>query len=237
MKARPKVRPNRAARSSRPAHKSAAPKNPRTHAKKPSKNPAAAARKPAPARRAKTPAKKITRKPAAKPSRKRASVATRYRVNEQIVYPLQGVGLVRAIEKRPFRDQTLLYYIIYLEVSDMTVMVPVDKSDVLGIRPIVARKEAQKAMAILAEDHEPVTADWKLRYQMNLELLKRGSIQDIATVVRTLYKRSTVKELPILERKLYDNALRLLIDEASFSLGKSKEEMEKLIFAQMGRRN
>ena len=82
-----------------------------------------------------------------------------------------------------------------------------------------------------------MTADWKLRYQMNLELLKKGSIQDIATVVRTLYRRSTVKELPILERKLYDSALKLLIDEASLSLAKSKEEMEKLIFSQMGRRS
>ena len=153
------------------------------------------------------------------------------------MYPLQGVGLVQLIEKRPFREQTLLYYIIYLEVSDMTVMVPVDKADELGIRPIVGKKEAQRALALLAEEHEPVTADWKLRYQMNLELLKKGSIQDIATVVRTLYRRSTVKELPILERKLYDSALKLLIDEASLSLAKSKEEMEKLIFSQMGRRS
>ena len=136
-----------------------------------------------------------------------------------------------------FPEYTCLGPVILTAVSDMTVMVPVDKSDSLGIRPIVPRKEAQKALALLSEEHEPVTADWKLRYQMNLELLKKGSIQDIATVVRTLYKRSTVKELPILERKLYDSALRLLIDEASFSLGKSKEEMEKLIFAQMGRRS
>jgi CarD family transcriptional regulator len=178
--------------------------------------------------------KAVAKKPAA---RKAGKVVTRYKVTEQIVYPLQGVGLIRSLEKRPFRDQTLLYYIIYLEVSDMTVMVPVDKADELGIRPIVGKKEAQKALALLAEEHEPVTADWKLRYQMNLELLKKGSTQDIATVVRTLYRRSTVKELPILERKLYDSALKLLIDETSLSLDRSKEEMEKLIFSQMGKRS
>jgi len=42
-----------------------------------------------------------------------------------------------------------------------------------------------------------------------------------------------VKELPILERKLYDSALKLLEDEVSFSLGKSKEEIESLIFARL----
>ena len=156
-----------------------------------------------------------------------------YKVDQQIVYPLQGVGKVTAIEERPFRDQTLLYYIIYLEVSDMTIMVPVDKADELGIRAIVSKKESNVALELLAEEHEPITADWKMRYQMNLDLLKKGSVTDIATVVRTLYSRSKVKELPILERKLYDSALRLLVDEVSFSLDKDKESVEKLIFDQM----
>jgi CarD family transcriptional regulator len=225
MRARPKAPPKKG-----PVAPKAAPKK--------SASPKVGGAKSAPRTAKETKAKGPAKRAAApKTGRKPSRVATRYKVHEQIVYPLQGVGLVNTIEKRPFRDQTLLYYIIYLEVSDMTVMVPVDKADELGIRPIVGRKEAQKALALLAEDHEPVTADWKLRYQMNLELLKKGSTQDIATVVRTLYRRSTVKELPILERKLYDSALKLLIDETSLSLEKTKDEMEKLIFGQLGKRS
>jgi CarD family transcriptional regulator len=68
---------------------------------------------------------------------------------------------------------------------------------------------------------------------MNLDLLKKGSVIDIATIVRSLYHRSKIKELPILERKLYDSALKLLEDEISFSLGKNKEEVEALIFARL----
>lgn len=228
MKARPKAArgtAKRAPKAAAPAKKKASP------AAKASRSAARPAAKKA---AAKKPAK---REAPARAAPKTRHGPTRYKLHEQIVYPLQGVGLIKAIEKRPFRDQTLLYYIIYLEVSDMTVMVPVDKADQLGIRPIVGRKEAQRALAILAEDHEPVTADWKLRYQMNLDLLKKGSTHDIATVVRTLYRRSTVKELPILERKLYDSALKLLIDETSLSLEKPKDEIEKLIFSQMGKRS
>ena len=119
----------------------------------------------------------------------------------------------------------------------MTIMVPVDKADDLGIRPIVGKKEAQKALRLIAEKYEPVTADWKLRYQMNLDLLKKGSIIDIANVVRALYHRSRVKELPILERKLYDSALRLLVDEVSFSLERGKEDVEELVFARLNTKN
>lgn len=158
---------------------------------------------------------------------------TTFKVDQEVVYPLQGVGKVMRIEERPFKGESVLYYIIYLEVSDMTVMIPVDKAEELGIRAIVSPRESNKALKLITEDHEPITADWKLRYQMNLDLLKSGSVMDIATVVRTLYHRSKVKELPILERKLFDSALKLLVDEVSFSLGKTKEDVEELVFAKL----
>ncbi|MDR1899014.1 MAG: CarD family transcriptional regulator, partial [Treponema sp.] len=47
------------------------------------------------------------------------------------------------------------------------------------------------------------------------------------------YHRSKVKELPILERKLYDSALKLLEDEVAYSLRKPKEEVENLIFTRL----
>ena len=184
---------------------------------------AAAPRKPAGTTKA-PPAPRHVRTPRSK---------LRYKKNQEIVYPLQGVGKVISIEERPFRATRLLYYIIYLDVSDMTVMVPVERADELGIRPIVEKREALKALKLISEEYEPIPADWKLRYQMNLDLLKKGSVLDIATVVRALYHRSRVKELPILERKLYDNALRLLVDEVSFSLEKPKTEVEILIMEKL----
>ncbi|MBN2510498.1 MAG: CarD family transcriptional regulator [Spirochaetales bacterium] len=158
---------------------------------------------------------------------------THFKVGQEVVYPLQGVGRINSIEEKDFKNSKLLYYIIYLEVSDMTVMIPTDKAEELGIRAIVSKKESEAALKLIGEDYEPVTADWKLRYQMNLDLLKSGSVKDIATVVRALYHRSKIKELPILERKLFDSAMKLLVDEVSFSLGKTKEQVEGLVFARL----
>lgn len=163
----------------------------------------------------------------------KAKQTTTFKEGQRLVYPLQGVGQVTSIEERQFGDEKLLYYIIYLEVSDMTVMVPVKKAEELGIRAIVNKKQSEEALNLVSGKHEPVTADWKMRYQMNHDLLKQGSVQDIATVVRSLYHRSKVKELPILERKLFDNALKLLVDEVSFSLKKSKQEIEKMVFERL----
>ncbi len=171
-----------------------------------------------------SPAKKAAakRKPATRPR-------TRYSVGQQIVYPLQGVGKIERLEEREFQGSPTLYYVVYLEVSDMTIMIPVDKADRLGIRAIVSKRKAERALRLIAEDFDPIPTDWKLRYQMNLDLLKQGAVNDIASVVRSLSYRSRIKELPILERKLYDSALRLMVDEVSYSLGKDKTEIENLI--------
>lgn len=164
---------------------------------------------------------------------KQSKQKTTFKEKQQVVYPLQGVGQVMEIIEMEFQNTPTLYYVIYLPVSDMTVKVPVDKAEQLGIRAIVPKKEAEAALDLFTEEYEPIAADWKLRYQMNLDLLKQGSVRDIATVVRTLYHRKKVKELPIMERKLYDSALQLLMDEVSFSLGISKKEVEELVFTRL----
>ncbi|MDR2747818.1 MAG: CarD family transcriptional regulator [Treponema sp.] len=161
------------------------------------------------------------------------SKAKGFQVNQKVVYPSQGVGVITSIEEKDFKSEKVPYYVIYLEVSDMTIMVPVDKAVGLGIRAIVPSKEAQRALELIGEDFEPITSDWKERYNKNLDLLKKGSVTDIATIVRTLYHRSKVKELPILERKLYDSALKLLEDEVSYSLRKPREEVENMIFTRL----
>ena len=150
-------------------------------------------------------------------------------LNQKVVYPLQGVGQILSITERVFKGKPTQYYQIFLPVTDMTVMIPVDKAVEIGIRAIVPAEKANEAFEIIASDFEPVTADWKMRYQMNLDHLKSGDITDIALVVRNLYHRSKVKELPILERKLYDSAMKLLIDEVAFSLSLSVSEVEKKV--------
>ena len=158
---------------------------------------------------------------------------TEFKVDQKVVYPSQGVGIVKEIFEKTFKDQNILYYKIYIEASDMMVMIPVSKAQDLGIRQIVSKEEAEEALKLLSDEFEPITSDWKLRYQMNLDLLKKGTVKDIATIVRCLYNRSKVKELPIMERKLYESAKKLLEDEISFALGKTAKEIETEIHTKL----
>ncbi len=154
----------------------------------------------------------------------------RFKVGESIVYPLQGVGVIKEIQKKEFKGKNIMYYTIHLGVSDMVVMVPLTKAAELGIRSIVSKEDAEDALKFIAKKYKPVAIDWKLRYQMNLDLLKGGSILEIAQVVQGLYHRSKVKELPVQERKLYDNARKILTEEISIALNMDMAEVDKQIF-------
>lgn len=156
-----------------------------------------------------------------------------FQIGEHVVYPLQGVGLVKDIKEKNLREETVLCYVIYIDISDITVSIPVDKVHDVGIRALVSAKEAQKTLNDISSKYEPVNVDWKARFQNNLDLVKEGSISSISKVVQGLYHRSKIKELPVQERKLYDNAIRLLIDECSYSMKKDPDVIEKEIFERL----
>ncbi|MCQ2398288.1 MAG: CarD family transcriptional regulator [Sphaerochaetaceae bacterium] len=158
---------------------------------------------------------------------------TEFKIGEHVVYPLQGVGTIKDVKERVVNGKSVTFYVIYIDISDLTVSIPVEKTGSVGLRGLVSAQEARKALNSISSKYEPVNVDWKTRYQMNVDLVKEGSICSISKVVQGLYHRSKVKELPVQERKLYDNALRLLIDECAFSLEKDPDEIEKEIFTRL----
>ena len=160
-----------------------------------------------------------------------SEIKTEFQIGEHVVYPLQGVGVIKDIKERIVRNVPVLYYVIYVDISDMTISIPVDKVKDSGVRAIVPKEVALQALESISAKYEPVAVDWKARYQMNVDLIKEGSIFSIAKVVQGLYHRSKIKELPVQERKLYDNAIRLLIDECSYALDKDQKEIEKTVFS------
>lgn len=152
-----------------------------------------------------------------------------FNVGDDVVYPMQGVGFILARETRREKE----YYRVQISASDMDVLLPVDNASALGLRHLASATEAKKAISSLSERRETRGLDWKQRLLMNQELMKEGTLSSVAKVVNSLYRRSKIKELPVQERKLYDSALSILVDESSSVLGIGTEEMKKKIFAKL----
>lgn len=152
-----------------------------------------------------------------------------YRLGDKVVYPLHGVGIINSIEDKKVLGEKRSYYIIKLSISDMTVMIPTEKSDQLGLRLIVSARDANKALKVIGADTTAMEEDWKSRYQQNFEKIKSGSLLKVAEVVRNLFHRNRVKELSIMEKKLYENAYRLLVDEISYAKDLDREYVQDMI--------
>ena len=73
-----------------------------------------------------------------------AKPKTEFLVNQTIVYPSQGVGKVVDVFKREFKGEMIYHYKIYIEVSDMTVTVPVDNASSLESVQLFRKQKPKK---------------------------------------------------------------------------------------------
>ncbi len=158
-----------------------------------------------------------------------------YEIGAKVVYPVHGVGIINSIEDKTVLGEKRSYYIIKLAISDMTVMIPINKSEQLGLRLVVSNRDVYKALKLIKSEVTAMDEDWKTRYQHNFEKIKSGSILDVAEVVRNLFHRNKIKELSIMEKKLYENAYRLLIDEIAYVKDIEKEEVQNIVSEKLER--
>ena len=113
--------------------------------------------------------------------------------------------------------------------SGMKVMIPVDKSDEIGLRGVIQKREVNKVLNLIKKTGVPIEDDWKLRYQNNIDKVKSGSIYKVSEVARDLYRRGREKELSIMERKLYESAYQLVIHEIALSKSIEVEEAGNIV--------
>ncbi len=157
------------------------------------------------------------------------TVITSYNKGDKIVYPMHGVGIIDDIRKEKILGANKKVYVIHIINNGMKVMIPVENVDKIGIRSVILEKEVKTVLQILADEETEMEEDWKLRYQINMEKVKTGSIFEVAEVARNLYRRSLDKDLSIMERKLYESAYQLIANEIALAKNLDLEDAGDLI--------
>ena len=152
-----------------------------------------------------------------------------YEIGAKIVYPMHGVGVIQKIEEKDILDKKRKYYIIELFHTNMTVMIPVEMSEKVGLRDVVPLDVIEEAYFILKSEATDLDEDWKIRYSNNHGKIKSGSFIELAEVVRNLFIRNQIKELSNSEKRLFENALKLMVDEIAYSQEIEKIEVEHVI--------
>jgi len=152
-----------------------------------------------------------------------------FRVGEKIVYPNHGVSIVEQIRESEIAGLRNTYLHLRLISNNSKVMVPIENSELIGLRRLTIRKEVNSLLRTLANGRVSPLADWKGRYKQNLDKMRSGRLQDIAEVLKALNHVMQKKALSFREKKMYDRAKHLLVSEIAIVRGITEVEAERLV--------
>jgi CarD family transcriptional regulator len=158
-----------------------------------------------------------------------------FSIEQLVVYPAQGVGKVERIESQEIGGSKADFYIVRILINNVTLMVPVTNADNVGLRSLTSTEQAAKVLDYL-NDRSDFTGytgqNWNRRYREYSEKLKSGNLLDVAYVLKELLLIGRDKDLSFGERRLLEQAMNLLTLELSFALGKSQEDLRRMVHEQ-----
>jgi len=150
-----------------------------------------------------------------------------FKVGDMAVYPTQGVGVIEAIESKEFVGEKHDFYVLRILDSDMTIMVPVNNTDSVGLRTLIDKERVAKVYDVLNDksDIGQAIASWSRRQRGYNEKIKSGDLFEVAEVLRDLYQIKEEKELSYGEKKVLELARKLLVKEVALADGTDEERV------------
>jgi CarD family transcriptional regulator len=112
-----------------------------------------------------------------------------FKVGETVVYPHHGAAQIQAIEKRIIKGEEKVYLVLKVAQGDLTVRVPAENIDLVGVRDVVDSAGLDRVFNVLRQPYTEEPTNWSRRYKANVEKLASGDVIKVAEVVRDLYRR------------------------------------------------
>ncbi len=154
---------------------------------------------------------------------------TVFSIGDTICYPMHGVGTVEGIVSQTVLGVTADYYSLKFRAGKMTALIPVATAEKVGLRTLIEPSECEKVFTYMQEPGVRGSDNWNQRYRENMEKMKRGTVYDVADVVKCLRIREAEKGLSAGERKMLATAKQIIAGELATVLGSDVEQMEKRI--------
>jgi CarD family transcriptional regulator len=142
-----------------------------------------------------------------------------FKVGETVVYPHHGAALIQATETRMVKGVERLYLVLKVAQGDLTVKVPADNAEFVGVRDVVDTQGLESVFAVLRAPHTEEPTNWSRRYKANLEKLASGDVKKVAEVVRDLWRRDRERGLSAGEKRMLAKARQILVSELALAEG------------------
>src|SRR5262249_50220145 len=146
-----------------------------------------------------------------------------YDVGDKVVYPHHAAGTVVKKEKREVLGQQREYLTIKILHNDMTVQVPSENAEKVGLRRVIGEKEVGVVLKALTGVSTEMPKNWNRRFKHNRDKMKTGDILELAEVVRNLALRDREKGLSTGEKQMFVKAKKILASELMYAKDMDEE--------------
>ena len=147
-------------------------------------------------------------------------------VGDKVVYPHHGAATIEKREKKEAFGEKRDYLVLRLAYGDLTLMVPADNAEEIGLREVINDEEVEEVFAVLRKKEARMPTNWSRRFKNHVEKLKSGDIYQVAEVVRNLSIREADKGLSAGEKRMLARARQILVSELTFALNVDEEAAE-----------
>jgi CarD family transcriptional regulator len=147
-----------------------------------------------------------------------------YKVGDKVVYPHHGAGTVVKKEKREVLGEKREYLTIKILHNDMTVNVPAENAEKVGLRKVIGEDMVKVVVKALTGGGTQMPKNWNRRFKHNRDKMKTGDILELAEVVRNLSLRDREKGLSTGEKQMFVKAKKILASELMYAKDMDEEE-------------
>ena len=140
-----------------------------------------------------------------------------YKVGDKVVYPHHGAGTVVKKEKRDVLGEKREYLTIKILHNDMTVNVPSENAEKVGLRKVIGEDMVKVVVKALTGGGTQMPKNWNRRFKHNRDKMKTGDILELAEVVRNLSLRDREKGLSTGEKQMFVKAKKILASELMYA--------------------
>lgn len=157
-----------------------------------------------------------------------------FAVGQTVVHPHHGAAVVDDVEHRDLNGEQVEYLVLSAPDLDLVLRVPAETCEDVGLRECINQDQLSLVLDVLGAEGTPPTGHWSRRLKANQQRLRSGEPEEVARVLRDLTIKDEGKGLSPAERRLRDQARRMLLGEVAAVIDGDIDDADAMLDKALG---